>query len=101
MLLRGKLPYRFQQHDCNSAVSIANCPTSGVDSYQHGAIATETGAASVFAADASVLSGWVQEYPQYHLLTMLIVGLQPVVVMPKVISTINLRCLMLRSRAIQ
>jgi polar amino acid transport system substrate-binding protein len=40
-----------------------------VDSYAAGRTAVEQGAAIAFAADASVLSGWVQELPQYRLLT--------------------------------
>lgn len=63
----------------------------GVDSYQQALLLLETGAASVFAADASVLSGWVQEYPQYHLLTTLI-GADPLcVVMPKGLQYDRLR----------
>jgi polar amino acid transport system substrate-binding protein len=63
----------------------------GVDSYQQALLLLETGAASVFAADASVLSGWVQEYPQYRLLTTLI-GADPLcVVMPKGLQYDHLR----------
>ncbi len=63
----------------------------GVDSYQQALLLLETGAVSVFAADASVLSGWVQEYPQYHLLTTLI-GASPLcVVMPKGLQYDHLR----------
>lgn len=63
----------------------------GVNSYQQARSLLETGAASVFAADASVLSGWVQEYPQYHLLTTLI-GAEPLcVVMPKGLQYDDLR----------
>ena len=63
----------------------------GVDSYQQALLLLETGAASVFAADASVLSGWVQEYPQYRLLTTLI-GADPLcVVMPKGLQYDKLR----------
>lgn len=63
----------------------------GVDSYQQALLLLETGAASVFAADASVLSGWVQEYPEYHLLTTLL-GADPLcVVMPKGLQYDHLR----------
>lgn len=40
----------------------------GVDSYQAGYKALETGAAVAFAADGSVLAGWIQQYPEYRLL---------------------------------
>jgi len=63
----------------------------GVDSYQQAYSRLESGLASVFAADASVLSGWVQEYPQYRLLTTLI-GADPLcVVMPKGLQYDHLR----------
>jgi len=39
----------------------------GVDSYSQALTLLEANTADAFAADASVLSGWVQEYPQYHL----------------------------------
>lgn len=63
----------------------------GVDSYQQARSLLETNAASVFAADASVLSGWVQEYPQYRLLPTLL-GAEPLsVVMPKGLQHDDLR----------
>ncbi|QMS90358.1 transporter substrate-binding domain-containing protein [Nostoc edaphicum CCNP1411] len=40
----------------------------GVNSYQEARDKIENNAVAAFAADASVLSGWVQEYPQYRLL---------------------------------
>ncbi len=48
---------------------LPNANLLSVDSYQAGRVAVESGAAIAFAADASVLSGWVQELPQYRLLT--------------------------------
>ena len=63
----------------------------GVASYQQALLLLETGAASVVAADASVLSGWVKEYPQYKLLPTLL-GAQPLcVVMPKGLQYDELR----------
>jgi polar amino acid transport system substrate-binding protein len=63
----------------------------GVDSYQQARSLLESGAASVFAADASVLSGWVQEDPQYRLLPTLL-GAEPLcVVMPKGLQYDDLR----------
>jgi polar amino acid transport system substrate-binding protein len=55
----------------------------GVDSYQQGYSLLEAGQATAFAGDASVLTGWVQEYPDYSLLPVQL-GTQPLaVVMPK------------------
>lgn len=55
----------------------------GVDSYQEAYSLLEAGEAIAFAADASVLTGWVQEYPEYSLLPVQL-GTQPLaVVMPK------------------
>jgi len=55
----------------------------GVDSYQEAYSLLEVGGAIAFAADASVLTGWVQEYPEYSLLPVQL-GTQPLsVVMPK------------------
>ncbi len=55
----------------------------GVDSYAQGQTFLETGKAEVMAADASVLSGWVQEYPEYHILPSLLSTEALCVVMPK------------------
>lgn len=55
----------------------------GVDSYQEAYSLLEAGGAIAFAADASVLTGWVQEYPEYSLVPVQL-GTQPLsVVMPK------------------
>ena len=63
----------------------------GVDSYQDARSLLESGAADAVAADASVLSGWVQEYPQYRLLPELL-GADPLcVVMPKGLQYNDLR----------
>lgn len=70
---------------------LPNAQLLGVDSYQQAHSLLETGAASVFAADASVLSGWVQEYPQYRILPTLL-GAGPLcVVMPKGLQYDELR----------
>ncbi|WNN89167.1 transporter substrate-binding domain-containing protein [Gloeocapsopsis dulcis] len=55
----------------------------GVDSYTQAYSLLEANAADAFAADASVLSGWVQEYPQYRLLPTLLSAEPLAVVMPK------------------
>lgn len=51
----------------------------------------ESGVAAAFAADASVLSGWVQEYPQYQLLPTLLSAEPLAVVMPKGVQYDQLR----------
>lgn len=55
----------------------------GVESYQEGRSRLDAGEIDAFAADASVLAGWVQEFPQHHLLPMLL-SVEPLsAVMPK------------------
>lgn len=61
-------------------------PTSklvGVDSYEQARSLLENGGASAFAADKSVLIGWVQDYPQYRVLSELLSTEALCVVMPK------------------
>lgn len=55
----------------------------GVDSYQAAKDLLDSGQAIGFAADASVLAGWVQEFPQYRLLLPTL-SVEPLsIVMPK------------------
>jgi len=63
----------------------------GVDSYQAGLNLLESGQAMSFAGDASVLSGWVQEFPQYRLLSPLLSAEPLAVVMPKGLQYDSLR----------
>jgi polar amino acid transport system substrate-binding protein len=63
----------------------------GVNSYQEAHSLLESGGAAAFAADASVLSGWVQEYPQYQLLPTLLSAEPLSVVMPKGLQYDDLR----------
>jgi polar amino acid transport system substrate-binding protein len=63
----------------------------GVDSYQAGRSLLESNGAVAFAADVSVLTGWVQEYPQYRLLPTLLSAEPLAVVMPKGIQYDDLR----------
>ena len=63
----------------------------GVDSYQQAHSLMESGKTSAFAADASVLSGWIQEYPQYQLLPTLLSAEPLCVVMPKGLQYDELR----------
>lgn len=63
----------------------------GVDSYQEARSLLESGTVGAFAADASVLSGWVQEDPQYQLLPTLLSAEPLSVVMPKGVQYDELR----------
>lgn len=55
----------------------------GVPSYQRALGALEAGQADAFAGDISVLAGWVQVHPDYHLLPEVITVEPLAVVMPK------------------
>ena len=55
----------------------------GVKSYQEALALLENNQASAFAADISVLTGWIQEYPQYRLLPERLSGAALCIVMPK------------------
>ena len=63
----------------------------GVESYRQALMLLESGAAGVFAADASVLAGWVQEYPNYRLLPVLISAEALAIAMPKGLQFDRLR----------
>ncbi|WP_315789916.1 transporter substrate-binding domain-containing protein [Fischerella sp. JS2] len=63
----------------------------GVDSYQEGRSLLENNTVVAFAADTSVLSGWVQQYPQYRLLTIKLSTEPLSVVMPKGLQYDDLR----------
>jgi len=54
-----------------------------VSSYEDARAALEQGKAIAFAADASVLTGWVQEQPQYRLLTPTLSAEPLCIVIPK------------------
>ncbi|OKH27516.1 ABC transporter substrate-binding protein [Chroogloeocystis siderophila 5.2 s.c.1] len=55
----------------------------GVDSYRQAHSLLEANTADAFAADASVLSGWIQDYPQYRLLPTLLSTEPLAIAMPK------------------
>ncbi|MBF2051003.1 MAG: transporter substrate-binding domain-containing protein [Elainella sp. C42_A2020_010] len=55
----------------------------GVESYQAAKELLESGQVAAFAADATVLTGWVQEHPDYHLISPLISAEALAVAMPK------------------
>ncbi|MEH2057185.1 MAG: transporter substrate-binding domain-containing protein [Nostoc sp.] len=63
----------------------------GVNSYEEAREKIESNAAVAFAADASVLSGWVQQYPQYRLLPTKLSTEPLSVVMPKGLQYDELR----------
>ena len=71
--------------------SLPSAQLVGVDSYQQALSLLEQGAADGFAADTSVLSGWVQEYPQYRLLPAQLSVESLCVVMPKGLQYDELR----------
>ncbi|MGK7891676.1 MAG: transporter substrate-binding domain-containing protein [Leptolyngbyaceae cyanobacterium] len=63
----------------------------GVESYQAALEGLETGAIAAFAADVSVLSGWVQDYPQYRILPTLLSGDALAIAMPRGLQYQELR----------
>ena len=63
----------------------------GVDSYQQARSQLENSTADAFAADTSVLTGWVQEYPEYRLLSARLSAEALCVVMPKGLQYNHLR----------
>ncbi|MEA5578463.1 transporter substrate-binding domain-containing protein [Anabaena sp. UHCC 0451] len=70
---------------------IPNAELVGVNSYTQGREQIESGKADAFAADISVLSGWVQEYPQYQILSSKLSTEPLSVVMPKGLQYDGLR----------
>jgi polar amino acid transport system substrate-binding protein len=55
----------------------------GVNSYEEALTLLENGSVAAFATDASVLTGWVQDYPQYRLLPAKLSSEALCIVMPK------------------
>lgn len=62
---------------------LPNARLIGVDSYQEALTLLEAGQADAFAADNSVLTGWVQEYPQYRQLPVRLSGDALCIAIPK------------------
>jgi polar amino acid transport system substrate-binding protein len=76
------------------AIIRAQIPTAhlvGVASYEAAKNLLETGQAIAFAADASVLTGWIQESPSYHLLPFLLSAEALAVGMPRGLQYDTLR----------
>lgn len=71
--------------------ALPNASFVGVNSYQEGLDLLEAGEAVAFAADRSVLAGWVQEYPQYRQLPVRLSGEALGVVMPRGLQYASLR----------
>ena len=63
----------------------------GVDSYQEALAQLDAGTVAAFAADVSVLSGWVQEYPQYRILPTLLSAEALAIAMPRGLQYLDLR----------
>ncbi len=63
----------------------------GVESYEEGRSLLERNAAIAFAADATVLTGWVQKYPEYRLIPIKLSTEPLSVVMPKGLQYDKLR----------
>jgi polar amino acid transport system substrate-binding protein len=63
----------------------------GVKSYQEALTLLEAGGADAFAADNSVLAGWVQEYPQYRQLPVRLSGEALCIAIPKGLQYSSLR----------
>jgi polar amino acid transport system substrate-binding protein len=63
----------------------------GVDSYEAARQLLEASQVNAFAADATVLTGWVQEFPQYHLLPQLVSTTALAVAMPRGLQYEDLR----------
>lgn len=62
----------------------------GVDSYLEAFYALESGQVDAFAGDYSLLTGWVQEFPQYHKLPTVLSGEALAIVMPKGLQYLEL-----------
>ena len=69
----------------------------GVNSYQEALTLLAAGEVAAFAADNSVLTGWVQEYPQYRQLPVRLSANPLCVVMPKGLQYASLRERVVRS----
>lgn len=66
----------------------------GVTSYQEAYQKLESGEIDAFAGDTAILSGWVQEYPQYRLVVSFLSGDALSVAMPKGLQYSGLHLIM-------
>ena len=70
---------------------LPNATLVGVNSYQQALKLIEAKQVDAFAGDRSVLSGWIQEYPDYKILPARLSGAALAVVMPKGLQYKELR----------
>lgn len=70
---------------------IANAQLIGVSSYQQALELLETNQADCFAADASVLTGWVQQYPGYQIVPFFVSAEAIAIALPKGLQSDRLR----------
>ena len=70
---------------------LPNAKLIGVDSYQAAWQLIESGQADAFAGDRTILTGWIQEYPEYNLLPDRLSGAPLAIVMPKGLQYQELR----------
>ena len=63
----------------------------GVESYQEALAQLEAGTIAAFAADVSILSGWVQDYPQYRILPTLLSAEALAIALPRGLQYQELR----------
>lgn len=70
---------------------LPNAQLIGVKSYQEALDLLETDRVTAFAGDRTILTGWIQEYPQYRLLPDRLSGEPLSIVMPKGIQYADLR----------
>lgn len=70
---------------------LPNAQLIGVKSYQEALNLLETNKVTAFAGDFSILTGWIQEYPEYQMLSDRLSGEPLSIVMPKGIQYTDLR----------
>lgn len=70
---------------------LPNAKLVGVDSYEEGRRVLENNIAIAFAADGTVLTGWIQEYPQYGLIPIKLSTEPLSVIIPKGLQYDELR----------
>lgn len=70
---------------------LPNATLVGVDSYQEALRLIEAKQADAFAGDRSILTGWIQEHPDYKILPARLSGAALAIVMPKGLQYKELR----------
>lgn len=71
--------------------SLPQAQLVGVNSYQEALSLLETKQVQAFASDLTLLTGWIQEYPQYRLLPERLSGEPLAIAMPKGLQYLQLR----------